>query len=67
VYNLGKTNVILGMLWLQAYDLEINWKTGKVKITRYSLLCEGNTKLKWEKEARKEKRVTILEKEKIVR
>ena len=67
MYNLGKTNVILGMLWLQAYDLEINWKTGKVKITRCSLLCEGNTKLKWEKEARKEKRVTILEKEKIVR
>jgi len=24
MYDLGKTDVILGMLWLQAYNLEIN-------------------------------------------
>jgi len=34
---------------------------------RYLLLCRRNTKLKEKKEARKEKRVATLEKEKIVR
>jgi len=29
--NLGKTDVILGMPWLQAHNPEINWKTGEVK------------------------------------
>ena len=31
VYDLGKTDVILGMPWLQAHNPEINWKTGEVK------------------------------------
>ena len=35
VCDLGKTDVILGMPWLQAYNPEINWKIGEVKITRY--------------------------------
>ena len=34
VCNLGKTEVILGMPWLAAYNLEINWEKGEVKITR---------------------------------
>ena len=34
VYNLGKTEVILEMPWLAAYNLEINWEKGEVKITR---------------------------------
>jgi len=29
VYNLGKTEVILGMLWLAAYNLEIDWEKGR--------------------------------------
>jgi len=33
--NLGKTDIILWMPWLQAYNPEINWKIGEVKITRY--------------------------------
>ena len=34
VCNLGKTEVILEMPWLAAYNLEINWEKGEVKITR---------------------------------
>ena len=46
VYNLGKTEVILGMPWLQVHNLEINWETGEVKITRYPLLCGRNLVVK---------------------
>ena len=66
VYDLGKTDIILGILWLQAHNPEINWKT-EVKIIRYLPLCRRNTKLKGKKEARKGKRVAILEEKKIVR
>ena len=37
--ELGKTDVILGMPWLAAHNPEINWETGKVKITRCPPLC----------------------------
>ena len=36
-------------------------------MTRYPLLCGRNTKLKEEKKAKEEKRIVILEEEKIVR
>jgi len=67
VYNLGKTDVILGMPWLQAHNPEINWETGEVKMTRYPLLCGRNTKLKEEKGRKRVKRVVTLEEEKMVR
>jgi len=67
VCNLGKTDMILGMPWLQAYNLEINWETGEVKITRCPPLCERNTKLEKGQKVKKEKRVVTLEEEKIVR
>jgi len=67
VCDLGKTDVILGMLWLQAYNLEINWKTGEVKMTRCPLLCGKNTKLEKGQKAKKGKRVVTLEEEKVVR
>jgi len=67
VYDLGKTDVILGMPWLQAHNPEINWKTGEVKMTRCPLLYGRNTKLKEEKRIKKEKRVVTLEEKKIVR
>ena len=44
ICNLGKTDIILGMLWLQAHNPEINWETGEVKMTRCPLLCGRNTK-----------------------
>ena len=65
--NLKRTDIILGILWLQAYNLEINWETEKVKMTRYSLLYRRNTKLEKEQKVKKEKRVVMLEEEKIVR
>ena len=67
VCNLEKMDIILGMPWLQAYNPEINWETGEVKITRCPLLCRRNTRLKEEKRAKKGKRVAILEEEKIMR
>ena len=67
VCNLKKTNIILRILWLQVHNPEINQETREVKIIRYVLLCRKNTKLKKEKRAKKEKRITILEEKKIVR
>jgi len=66
VCDLERTEVILGMPWLQAHNPEINWKMGEVKMTRCPLLCGGN-KGKEEKRTRKGKRVVTLEEEKIVR
>jgi len=62
VCDLGKTEVILGMPWLQVHNPEINWKIGEVKITRCLPLCGRKSK-------RKERvRMTATEeKEKIVR
>jgi len=61
VCNLGKTKVILGMLWLVAHNPEINWETGEVKMTRCPLLCGGKGQKK-----EKVKRVVTEEEEKIV-
>jgi len=36
-----KMEVILGMPWLAAYNPEINWETGEVKMTRCLPLCGG--------------------------
>jgi len=67
VCDLGKTDVILGMPWLQVHNPEINWEMGEVKIMRYLLLCGRNIKLKEEKKAKRVKRVATIEEEKIVR
>jgi len=62
VCDLGKTEVILGMLWLAAHNLEINWETGEVKMTRCPPLCGGRSQKK-----EKVKRMVTEEEEKIVR
>ena len=67
VCNLGRTDIILEMPQLQVHNPEINWETEEIKIMRYLLLCGRNTKLKEEKGRKKEKRVVILEEEKIIR
>jgi len=46
ICDLGKTEVILGMPWLQAHNPEINWETGKVKMTRCPPLCGRKSKRK---------------------
>jgi len=67
VCNLGKIDVILGILWLQAHNPEINWETREVKITKCPPLYGRNTRLKEEKVRKRVKRVATLEEEKIVK
>jgi len=43
--NLGKMEVILGMPWLAAHNLEIDWEKGEVKMTRcYPYIEKGSRK-----------------------
>jgi len=65
--DLERTEVILGMLWLQTYNLEINWETEEVKMIRCPPLCGRNTKKKEDKKAEKRRRIATIEEEKIVR
>ena len=67
ICNLWRTDIILEIPWLQVYNLKINQETEEVKITKYLLLCEKNTKLKEEQKVKKRKRIVTLKKEKIVR
>ena len=67
VQDLGRTDIILEILWLQVHNLEINQETEEVKIIRCSPLYRRNTKLKKEQKVKKGKRVVILKEEKIVK
>ena len=62
--NLGKTEVILGMLWLQVHNPEIDWETSEVKMMRCPPLCRRNRAVKEDIEWRKEnkKRIRNVEK-----
>ena len=51
---------------MAAHNPKINWKMGEVKMIRCLPLC-GRVKIKEEERKKRGKRVTILEKEKIVR
>jgi len=62
ICDLRKTGVILGMLWLAAHNLEINWKTREVKMMRCPPLCSGRSPKK-----EKVKRIVTLKEEKIVK
>jgi len=44
VYNLGKTEVILGMPWLVAHNPEIDWEKEKVKIIYCLSICRRRRK-----------------------
>jgi len=68
-----KWGVILGILWLECHNPEINWKTGEVKMTRCPEECRKQWrpvqgKSGWEKqkeeEAREEKKERKEKKEK---
>jgi len=39
VCDLGKSNLIIGYTWLHKHNLEINWETGKVEMTRCPQEC----------------------------
>ena len=64
VCDLGKMNIILDMLWLQAYNLEINWETGEIRMTRCPPICGRSLAVKGDIEKRKKigKRVRAVEK-----
>jgi len=66
VCNLERTEVILEIPWLAAHNPEINWETGKVKMTRCLPLC-GGVKTKEEVKKKRERRVMTLEEKKIIR
>jgi len=59
VCELGKTDVILGMLWLVAYNPEINWEKEEVRMMRYSPLCEKAVRIKGKKETREDEKKIV--------
>jgi len=61
ICNLGKIKVILDMSWLAAYNPEINWKKGKVKMMWCLPICR-----KRKQETQEKKQVKKIEKEKAV-
>ena len=59
VCELGKTDVIFDMPWLAAHNSEIDWKKGKVQMTRYPLLCRKTVRIKGKKERREDKKKIV--------
>jgi len=53
VHDLEKTDIILGMPWLQTHNSQINWETREVKMMRYLSICGRNIVVKEDKEQRK--------------
>jgi len=53
VYNLGKTELILEMLWLAAYNPEIDWEKGEVKMMYCPSICGRRKQEGKEKKVRK--------------
>jgi len=58
IYNLGKTELILGMPWLVAHNPEIDWEKGEVKMMHCPPICRKR------KQEGKEKKVRKTEKDK---
>jgi len=59
VCELGKTDIILGMPWLAAHNLEIDWEKGEVRMTRCPPLCGKAVKIKGKKETREDERKIV--------
>ena len=60
VCDLGRTNIILGIPWLAAYNLEIYLETGKVKMMRCPPFCRRKIEIRRKKEEdRKDLRWTM--------
>jgi len=59
VCELGKTDIILGMLWLVAHNPEIDWEKGEVRMTRCSPLCGKAVKIKEKKEIREDEKKIV--------
>jgi len=59
IYELGKTDVILGIPWLAAYNPEINWEKGEVRMTRCPPLCGKAVRIKEKKKSRENKKKIV--------
>ena len=53
VYNLGKTELILGIPWLVAHNPEIDWEREEVKMTHCPPICGRRKQQVEEKKVRK--------------
>jgi len=53
IYNLEKIELILGMPWLAAYNPEIDWEKGEVKMMCYPSICGKRKQEGKEKKVRK--------------
>jgi len=53
IYNLEKTEVILGMPWLAAHNPEIDWEKGEVKMTCCPPICRKRKQKEGKKEVKK--------------
>ena len=64
IYDLGRTDIILGMLWLQVHNPKINWETGEVKMTRCPPICGRSIVAKKETEKRRKvkRKIKVIEK-----
>jgi len=66
VCNLGKTEVILGMLWLAVHNPEIDWEKREVRMMRCPPICEkrkqGEKREKEVKEIERDKNKEALKK-----
>jgi len=64
ICDLGRTDIILGMLWLQVHNPKINWETGEVKMTRCPPICGRSMVAKKETEKRRKvkRKIKVIEK-----
>ena len=64
VCDLGRTNIILGMPWLQVHNPKINWEIREVKMTRCPPICRRKIAVKEDIEKKKKvgRRVRVIEK-----
>ena len=53
ICNLGKTKVILGMLWLAAYNPEIDWEKREIKMMRCPPICRKGKQEEKKREVKK--------------
>ena len=63
IYNLGRIEVILGILWLAVHNLNIDWEKEKIKMTRCLPLCERNQRKRKNKEKKQVRREEKSDKE----
>jgi len=59
VCELGKTDVILDMLWLVAHNPKIDWEKREVRMMRCPLLCGKAVKIKGKREIRENKKKIV--------